>query len=465
MDPESEAHMTRGAKRMMTMLGVVFAFSFAAMTLIATICQAATKEFGLKDFQTTLICVTVFPVAFAVFSLPMAWLAERFNRRWLITLSLALWGAGAIGAGLSQDFMQFTAARIVVAIALAGVTPAAHCIVSGYFRPGARDRAMGVFGMGMPAGGVAGALLSAWALQDGGSWRIACMAVGAAGLVAALLFRAVVRSGPPRPKSLSSEDLSGEEMTHPRRKPSVFHVIVALAITAFTGFAYAQYMLPMLRRNFELDYSTSAAIIGAMNTLGSLIGVYAGGQVGQVLARRDVRFQARLPAIACVLAAAAFAIGLMQTSLWVLVPFMFLGAAFHAMQFAPAFASLQDAAAPHRRAMTAAWALFFIGLLGLGLGPLALGGLSDAFAAANFDPPLMFHGLDFATACASRVLSGVESYCAAASASGLKQAMFILILPYLWAALHFSRAARTLREDTGVERAPAYELEEAATAR
>ena len=99
---------------MMTMLFVVFALSFAAMTLIATICQAATKEFGLNDFQTTVICVSVFPIVFAVFSVPMAWLAERFNRRWIITLSLALWGAGATGAGFAQDFWQFTAARVVV---------------------------------------------------------------------------------------------------------------------------------------------------------------------------------------------------------------------------------------------------------------------------------------------------------------------------------------------------------------
>ncbi len=444
---------------MMTMLFVVFALSFAAMTLIATICQAATKEFGLNDFQTTVICVSVFPIVFAVFSVPMAWLAERFNRRWIITLSLALWGAGATGAGFAQDFWQFTAARVVVAIALAGITPAAHCIVSGYFRAGARDRAMGAFGLGMPIGGVAGALLSAWAAQEGGSWRLACMAAGGAGIAAALLFRAVVRSGPPRPKPLSAD-----EIAHPRNKPSIVHFTIGLAITAFTGFAYAQYMLPMLRRNFELDYVTAAGTIAAMNTLGPLIGVYAGGQIGQVLARRDVRFQARVPAIACLLAATMFAIGLLQTSLWVLVFFMFLGAAFHAMQFAPAFASLQDAAAPHRRALTAAWALFYIGLFGLGVGPLALGGLSDAFAAANFNPPLMFHGLDFATACASRVLSGVETYCAAASASGLKQAMFILILPYLWAALHFSRAARTLREDTGVVRAPVEELEDAVPA-
>ena len=87
---------------MMTMLFVVFAFSFAAMTLIATICQAATKEFGLDDFQTPLICITVFPIAFAVFSVPMAWLAERFNRRWLITLCLLVWGGAAIGAGFAQ---------------------------------------------------------------------------------------------------------------------------------------------------------------------------------------------------------------------------------------------------------------------------------------------------------------------------------------------------------------------------
>lgn len=459
MSLESEAPSERGAKRMMTMLFVVFAFSFAAMTLIATICQAATREFGLDDFQTQLICITVFPIVFAVFSVPMAWLAERFNRRWLITLCLLVWGGAAIGAGFAQNFWQFTAARVGVAIALAGITPAAHCILSGYFRTGARDRAMGVFGLGMPIGGVAGALLSAWAMQDGSNWRLACIAAGASGIAVALLFRAVVRSGPPRPKPLSDE-----EIAHPRKKASVPHFMIALAITAFTGFAYAQYMLPMLRRNFELDYLTAASIIAVMNTLGSAIGVYAGGRFGQNLARRDIRFQARIPAIACVLAATAFATGLLQSSLWLLVPFMFLGAAFHAMQFAPAFASLQDAAEPHRRALTAAWALFFIGLFGLGLGPLALGGLSDAFAAANFDPPLMFHGLDFATACASRVLSGVETYCAAASASGLKQAMFILILPYFWAALHFARAARTLREDTGVVRARAEGLEDAVPA-
>lgn len=459
MSLESEAPIERGAKRMMTMLFVVFAFSFAAMTLIATICQAATKEFGLDDFQTQLICLTVFPITFAIFSVPMAWLAERFNRRWLITLCLLVWGAAAISAGFAQNFWQFTAARVVIAIALAGITPAAHCILSGYFRTGARDRAMGAFGLGMPIGGIAGALGSAWAMQDGSNWRLACIALGISGVAAALLFRAVVRSGPPRPKPLSDE-----EIAHPKNKASIPHFTIALAITAFTGFAYAQYLLPMLRRNFELDYVTAASIIAVMNTLGSAIGVYAGGQIGQTLARRDIRFQARIPAIACLLAAATFAIGLMQSQLWILVAFMFLGAAFHAMQFAPAFASLQDAAEPHRRALTAAWALFFIGLFGLGVGPLALGGLSNVFAAANFAPPLMFHGLDFATACASRVLSGVESYCAAASASGLKQAMFILILPYLWAALHFSRAAKTLREDAGVVRAPVEDLEDAVPA-
>ncbi|MET0545918.1 MAG: MFS transporter [Caulobacterales bacterium] len=449
--PEGEAPDLRGAKRILSMLLVAFAVSYADVALIASLRKSVREEFHLSDLQSGPLFGAALALVYALAALPLAKLADRVNRRWIITLSLLLWGGFTLACGFAWNFWQLFGGRMGAAFCLAALTPAALSIIADYRHTGERARAIGIFSLGIPIGLMAGGLLSSWITQEY-NWRIACFAIGAPGVVMAFLFRAVISKGRPRHEPITHDDheLHTAPLGPRSKKPSLLHLTIGLTLVAFVGFAFFKFMLALLARNYPLSDMQAGALAALINGLGGALGIYAGGALAQRWTVRDFRFQARIPAMVCVLAAVVFALALIQGALWLLSALMVLGIILLCMSFAPAFASILDAAPYESRAMSVGWTMFFIGIVGMGLGPLALGIVSNKFAAANFDPAMMFHGLDYATACANRVLAGNEQSCAAAAASGLRQAMFVITALLLWAAAHFARAARTLHVDSGL---------------
>jgi predicted MFS family arabinose efflux permease len=182
-------------------------------------------------------------------------------------------------------------------------------------------------------------------------------------------------------------------------------------------------------RSHGMSMVQVGARLGLVNAIGGFIGSYAGGRIADHLSnkRNDTRYHLWLPALAQIInIPLALLIYQAQSADMALLMLIFVLAG-NAIYLGPTYGTTQSLLSPRERALGSALLLFIINLIGLGLGPLVTGLLSDFFRA--------------------RLLAGGAGD-ADATAQGLVWALRALIAINLWAAAHFVLAAQSLRKDT-----------------
>ena len=121
--PTREA--ARNARLALGLLLVVYAFNFIDRIILGILVPPIKADLHLTDTQLGLLGGTAFALFYTALGVPIGWLADRLNRVWIITISLALWSAFAAASGLAQNFVQMFMARLGVGIGEAGgVAPA-----------------------------------------------------------------------------------------------------------------------------------------------------------------------------------------------------------------------------------------------------------------------------------------------------------------------------------------------------
>jgi MFS family permease len=220
------------------------------------------------------------------------------------------------------------------------------------------------------------------------------------------------------------------------------------------GFAMngvAQFVLPFYLRSFHLPLATAGAIFGVVAFTSNGLGMLLGGIGSDRLSRRDVRWPLWTPAVMLAIATplyiAAFSSPVASAS-FAFIWFANLAMATH---LAPSLATIQNLAAPRMRATATALVFLVMGLIGAGFGPTLLGVVSDAFAQTAFAAG------DFLDRCPGgrATDASLDALCRAASTTGLKAALMCGAAFFLWAAIHFLLAARTVARD--LHAAPAAE--------
>ncbi|MEM9209110.1 MAG: MFS transporter, partial [Pseudomonadota bacterium] len=177
-------------------LVVVYTFNFVDRQILAILLPAIKAEFGVGDAVLGFLAGTAFALFYATLGVPIALLADRWNRRNLIALSLTLWSGMTALSGFAGNIVQLALARIGVGVGEAGCSPAAHSMIADYYPPEQRASAMGIFTLGISAGIMLAYLTGGWVVQNIG-WREAFLIVGIPGLLLAILMRLTVQE-PPR---------------------------------------------------------------------------------------------------------------------------------------------------------------------------------------------------------------------------------------------------------------------------
>jgi MFS family permease len=112
--------------------------------------------------------------------------------------------------------------------------------------------------------------------------------------------------------------------------------------------------------------------------IGGCIGVYAGGWLADRLGARDRGWYAKLPAIAWLITAPTFAIGLMAPNLLLAWVFLLVPNALNILWLGPVITAVQHLVPRRMRATASASFLLINNIIGLGVGPPLIGALSDA---------------------------------------------------------------------------------------
>ena len=173
-------------------LVVVYTFNFIDRQILAILLPAIKAEFLVADWVLGFLAGTAFAIFYATLGMPIALLADRWNRRNLIAISLAIWSAMTALSGMAANIVQLSLARIGVGIGEAGCSPPAHSMISDYYPPEQRATAMGVFTVGISAGIMIAYLGGGWIAENMG-WRAALLIVGLPGLLLALIVRYTVK--------------------------------------------------------------------------------------------------------------------------------------------------------------------------------------------------------------------------------------------------------------------------------
>ena len=191
----------RRANWVLAVLIVAFAFSFLDRVILTMLIVPIQRDLALTDVQLALLHGFAFAVFYALAGFPLGRLADRVSRKRLIAAGVAAWSLFTAGCGLAKGFYSLFFARVGVGVGEAALSPAAFSLLSDYFPPERRARAIATYQLGAIGGSgiayVLGGLVIAFASSGGliavpllggmAPWQVTFLIVGLPGLAVALL--------------------------------------------------------------------------------------------------------------------------------------------------------------------------------------------------------------------------------------------------------------------------------------
>ncbi|MDX3884751.1 MAG: MFS transporter [Sphingomonas sp.] len=363
----------------LAMLLVVYIFNFVDRQILAILAAPIQHDLGLSDGQMGLLGGVAFALLYSTLGVPLAWLADRTRRSWVITLSLICWSGFTALCGFAQNFWHIFIARLGVGIGEAGGVAPSYALIGDYFPSHRRAFALSIYSLGIPLGSAAGVLAGGY-IAATVDWRAAFLAVGCAGILIAPLFKFLVRD------RKVAADAAGEA---PRLlatarllagKPSFWLLSFGAATSSMLGYGLAFWLPSLLQRSFALDLVETSYFIGAVLLIGGVAGMLLGGWLGDRLGSRDRAYFAYLPASAFLIGVPLFAIGIYSADVRLAFILFLVPQAMAYVWLGPVLAAIQHLVTPPARATASALFLLINNLIGLGGGIYALGALSDALA-------------------------------------------------------------------------------------
>jgi MFS family permease len=419
-------------KYVLWLLFAVYAFNFADRSILTILMQPIKEEFKFSDTDMGLLGGIAFALLYCTLGIPIARWADKANRVFIISLSLLVWSVSTVITGFARSFTQLLLGRVAVGIGEAGCSPPAYSLLSDYFEPKRRSTALAIYSMGI-AGGVCLGLILGGQVAKAHGWRAAFFVCGLPGVLLALIVRLTLREPPrgysdPLPLTAAEPPPVREVLGKLWSKPAFRHLSLAAALQAFVGYGVASFNSAFLMRTHGMTVAQVGGWLALVAVAGGSTGTYLGGRLADGLTERhqDRRWQMWVPAIATLvvlpLGLLVYLVPIKQVALWTMIPAL----AIASMYAGPTFSNTHGLVGARERALAGALMLFIINLIGLGMGPLFTGILSDV---------LKNH---FAAQGQAELV---------AAANGLRWSLAIMVCVNLVSAFHYIRAARTLRED------------------
>jgi MFS family permease len=362
----------------LAMLLLVYIFNFLDRQILSILAKPIQADLGLDDAQLGLLGGLAFALLYSTLAVPLAWVADRYSRSWVIAISLTLWSGFTALCGFAQSFTQIFLARLGVGIGEAGGVAPSYALIGDYFPSNRRAFALSIYSLGIPLGSAAGVLAGGYiaALVD---WRLAFLTVGLAGVLIAPLFKWVVRD---RPKPVPSAGQRPARFVETARtlaaKRSFWLLAFGAAFSSMLGYGIAFWLPSLLQRSFGLDLIQTSWFFGALLLIGGVAGVITGGLLGDRMGGGDRAYYGYLPGVAFILGAPLFAAGVISSSATAAFLLFLIPQALVYVWLAPVLTAVQHLVRPEARSTASALFLLINNLIGLGGGIYLLGALSKA---------------------------------------------------------------------------------------
>jgi MFS family permease len=419
---------------MLAILLVILAFNYVDRLTLGLVLQDIKSDLHLNDSQLGLLSGMAFALFYSVMGIPIARWADRGNRVTIVSITVALWSAAVALCGIATGFLQLLLIRVGVAVGEAGCVPPALSLIADQFTREERPRAVARYMLGAPLAYLIGYFL-AGRLNELYGWRWTFVLIGLPGLGLAALAQAFLREprrfdGVDRARVMADSPPERDATnTGAPARPSSRAVCVTLwanrtfrhlmwcySLCSFFGVGVTNWQPTFFIRSYGLRTGELGIWLALIWGLGGVAGTYWGGRLADRFAASNEELQLKT------MVGVYLSFGVMSSTIYlshnVYVSFALLGLSAVGVNAVngPLFAAMQTLVPPHMRALSIAIVYLLANLIGMGLGPLAVGALSDAFLSR----------------------AGPES---------LRYALLAMCPGYAWVAWHFWRASKTVARD------------------
>lgn len=375
--PEDEQPYKRRTY-VLVILFLVYSFSFIDRQILVILQESIKADLDLSDTQLGLLSGFSFALFYVTAGIPIANWADRANRKNIIAGALTIWSGMTALSGLAGSYGQLVAARIGVGVGEAGCSPPAHSMISDMYPAKSRATALSIYSAGIYIGVFAGFLLGGYVEKYFG-WRMTFMIVGLPGILLAALLYFTVKEPARRIAAESKENKvpMKEAIATIFKLKSFRYFSFACAMSGFVSYGVGNFMPSYLARSHGMSGDQIGLFLSMASLFGGVTGTILGGYLVDKIGKKDVRWYLWLPGITAFLAV-PFMLWIYQTDnttaiIWVYVIPYLLGT----MYLGPSIAVAHMLVGPNMRAMASAILLLVLNLIGLGLGPVAIGFLSD----------------------------------------------------------------------------------------
>ena len=365
------------------LLVIVFTASHVDRQIVAILQEPIKQAFQISDTQLGLLTGFMFALFYATLGMPMAMWADRHNRRNLIAFSISLWSAMTVFCGMALQFWQLLLARIGVGVGEAGSNPPSHSIISDLYKPEERATAMAIFGLGVNFGIMLGYLIGGW-VNEWIGWRWAFVVAGVPGLIIAVIVRLTMIE-PPRgyADGLAEKPAAPPFWTvvrHMLNSSATRQLVIANSLISMAGYAAIAWAPVYFQRVHGFSTAESGTFLALAIGVGGGLGTFFGGYFADRWARVSEGWRAWIVCLTtAIYLPSAVMCYLSADPVWAIIWFIApatLGGAYIGTNFA----ILQSLAPVEMRAVMAAINLFILNIVGLGLGPVGVGFISDLAA-------------------------------------------------------------------------------------
>lgn len=419
----------------LTILLIVSVLNLVDRQIMNILAEPIKHDLGLADWQLGVLTGFAFALFYSLLGVPIARYAEHAHRPRIIAASMAVWSLFTVFCGYAQNVLQLALMRIGVGVGEAGCTPAQLALAADYVPPEKRSSAMAFVQLGTPIGFLFGTALGG-VIADAYGWRAAFLITGAPGLILAIVVALTL----PEPRRAAARDVSRPSTPHIPMRDVLKHLtashtfallLFAVALKAMISSGQSPFTASFFLRNHALELATLAEqfglgptgfigiCIGLVGGFSGVTGIFLGGVMGDRYGKRDARVLVLIPAVSSIL---SIPICLLWTSVGAVVPallFLALQGVVNGLWYGPIYAVTLSIVPVHMRATTAAVLLLVVNLVGLGIGPIVVGLLSD-------------------------LVSGVLGL---GIGPGIRWAIIINALPGVLAGYLFWRAGRSVRAE------------------
>ncbi len=398
----------------------VYTLNLVDRGLVGLFAQAMKQDLALSDTQLGLLTGIAFGLFYATLGVPIARWSDRGDRVGITALCLSLWGITMVATSFVTSFAHLAAARVAAAFGEAGCKPPTYSLVGDYFpAPAERTRALAIYLAGNPIHAFIAYLVGGWLYARYG-WRSTFLIMGVIGLAVALLVRLTLAD--PRRAIAASGEVGPAAPSLPSvlrilwRRRACRQLCIGLVLLYIMGLGLGPWYAAFLIRSHAMATSEVGTVLGLVFGIGGIAGLLLGGEIASRWLSRSERLQMRVVALATASLVPAYIVFLLAPDRSIALAGLGLLILIFNLLLPTPYAMMQRLVADDMRATLMAVIMFLANLIGMGVGPLLVGALSDTLTPSQ----------------------GPEA---------LRYAMLALSFVALWAAIHFWKVADTVAAD------------------